>query len=1202
MIKEPCKAIYKGLCPNCENDINDLELLIKGICNKCLPISIEDEKNIYSKLKEIEKIGEFAKLLEIKYEAEDFFSFFKNLIGSKPWALQEVWTKRVLLGRSFSIVAPTGMGKTIFGLIMALYLSLKGKKCYIIVPSSLLVKHLLDKLSIFIEKINFNKNNIIGYYSGMPKKEAEEVIKRIINKDFSILITTDRFLYTKFDILKNNSFDFIFVDDIDSFLKSYRNIDKIIFLMGFKEEDLEKILEEISTKKEIKKEEKVNNFIEKTNNKVLVVSGATLKGKRTKRIKIFRRLFGFEFGYSSEYVRNIANFFIKENNGIENVIIELIKKHGPGCLLFVPQAKGLDYAIKIANYLEKENIKAYVYKKMDTKLLEKFVNKEYDVLIGIASSRSPLARGIDLPETIRYVIFAGVPRREIRIEKNEYNPQKLLIVLKALSPLFEEKYSKESIEIIKSLSKIVPTRKELLEKIMEAQNKGIKLEGFEGYVLKIVKDARAFLEKIMNDNEFIKSIEKLDIQIKIEGETIIQILPDVNGYIQASGRASRLYSGGITHGVSIVIIDDQKAFQSLAKRLQLITDEEFEEYEFEKVQNELKIGDEDRKKISLIRKGMLAIETIDLIKAVLIIVESPTKARTIAHFFGRPTKRKIDDIMVYEVASEGFVLNIVASGGHIFDLTTEEGYHGVLKENGFFIPIYTDIRKCKDCGEQFTDHETCPECGSKNIFSKMKIISAIRKLAFEVNKVFIATDPDAEGEKIAYDLYVSIKPYCKDIERLEFHEITRKAFKKALSLPRNINSYLVNAQIVRRIEDRWVGFELSRKLWEKFKKPKLSAGRVQTSVLGWIIKRSEELKKKIPVLYIKLENGINTMLINPSNIEDLIKKFKNMELVAEIGNIITYDEKIYPQPPYTTDSLLKDAAQILGFKANYTMALAQNLFECGLITYHRTDSTTVSTTGLDIARRYIEENYSTLFKPREYKHEGAHECIRPTKPLNAKQLEFYIKSGIIRLPQKLSIDHLKLYEMIFRRFIASQMKEALVSIQEFNIKINGSEIKTKRIIEIKDTGFLIINPIIKLEKEIKEGTYKVIRLLLKRVPSAKPYREGDIIATMKEKNIGRPSTYSKIIEILFKRNYIIEKNGMIFNTKLGEMVYEYLYENFTHFASEELTRKLEVTLDEIENGKVDYQDVLRSLYEEITTLIVAEGDIKNRKIESIQES
>ncbi|MEM3130984.1 MAG: reverse gyrase [Nitrososphaerota archaeon] len=1177
----PYKSIYKGLCPNCKSDISDAELLSKGICNKCLPISIEDEKNIYLKLKEINRIGEFAKLLGIKYEIEEFFSFFKNLIGSKPWALQEVWAKRVLLGRSFSIVAPTGMGKTIFGLIMALYLSLKGKKCYIIVPSSLLVKHLLDKTSMFIEKINFNKNNIsvIGYYSGMPKNEAKEIIERINNKDFSILITTDRFLYTKFDILKNNSFDFIFVDDIDSFLKSYRNIDKIIYLMGFKEEDLKKILEEINTKKEN------DNLSKKANDKVLVVSGATLKGKRTKRIKIFRRLFGFEFGYSSEYVRNISNFYIKQYD--ENVIIELIKKHGSGCLLFVPQAKGLDYAIKIADILEKENIKAYVYKRMDAKLLEKFVNKEYDVLIGVASSRSPLARGIDLPETIRYVIFAGVPRREIRIEKNEYNPQKLLIALKTLSPLFEEKYSKEAIEIVKSLSKIVPIRKEILEKIMEAQNKGIKLEGFEGYVLKIVKDARTFLEKVMSDNEFRKSIEKLDVQIKIEGDTFIQILPDVNGYIQASGRASRLYSGGITHGVSIVIIDDQKAFQSLTKRLQLITDEEFEEYEYEKVQDELKIGDEDRRKISLIRKGMISIETIDLIKSVLIIVESPTKARTIAHFFGKPTRRKIEDLMVYEVASEGFVLNIVASGGHVFDLTTEEGFHGVLKKNGFFIPIYTDIRKCKNCGEQFTDHEACPECGSKNIFSKMTIINALRKLAFEVNKVFIATDPDAEGEKIAYDLYVSIKPYCKDIERLEFHEITRKAFKQALSLPRDINSYLVNAQIVRRIEDRWVGFELSRKLWEKFKKSKLSAGRVQTSVLGWIIKRSEELRKKIPVIYIKLENGLATKLINPPNIEGLIKRFKNMELLAEINEIHTYDEKIYSLPPYTTDSLLKDAAQKLGFKASYTMALAQNLFECGLITYHRTDSTTVSTTGLDLARRYIEENYSNFYKPREYKHEGAHECIRPTKPLNAKQLDFYIKSGIIRLPQKLSVDHLKLYEMIFRRFIASQMREALVSIQEFTIKIDNSEIKTKRIIGIKDSGFLIINPIIRLEKEVKKGTYKVTDLLLKRVPLEKPYREGDIIATMKEKNIGRPSTYSKIIEILFKRNYIIEKNGMIFNTKLGEMVYEYLYENFTHFASEELTRKLEATLDEIENGKLNYQDVLKSLYDEITTLIIA---------------
>ncbi|MCX8171577.1 MAG: DNA topoisomerase [Candidatus Bathyarchaeota archaeon] len=267
------------------------------------------------------------------------------------------------------------------------------------------------------------------------------------------------------------------------------------------------------------------------------------------------------------------------------------------------------------------------------------------------------------------------------------------------------------------------------------------------------------------------------------------------------------------------------------------------------------------------------------------------------------------------------------------------------------------------------------------------------------------------------------------------------------------------------------------------------------------------------------------------------------------------------------------------------MALAQSLFESGLITYHRTDSTTVSTTGIEVARRFLEENHPGLFKPREYRSEGAHECIRPTKPLSAKQLRFYLTSGVLRIPQKLGADHLKLYDMIFKRFIASQMIEARCLVQEFDLKIDVNTMRQSRIVKIIEPGFSSINPVIRVESEVKEGEYRVVHMKIRRESTVRPYREGDLISLMKDKGIGRPSTYSKIIDILMKRRYIIENNRAIFNTKLGRAVYDYLIKNFGSLVSEELTRSLETKIDAIENGQAWYQDVLKSIENEIRSII-----------------
>lgn len=1179
------KAVYRGMCPNCGGDITDQELLWPGVCAKCLPQPPDNREKVYSELAKLG--GDYVKVLEVDLELRRFIEFFKFLTGSKPWALQEVWAKRVLMRRSFSIVAPTGIGKTLFGLVMALFLAEKGKKSYIIVPTSLLVKHLLDRVSALLPKLNgANEPKVVGYYSAMPKDEAGEIIERIARKDFSILITTDKFLYNRFDLIRDASFNFIFVDDVDSFLKSPRNIDKIVLLMGFTQEDIKKALEETGGSLNKDKADIIENRDQ--SDRVLVVSGATLRGKRTKRLRIFKKLFGFEPGFSLELVRNISNMFIKPRESIENQLKELISAHGSGCLVFVPQVKGVEYAKKLAGILEKAGVKVHVYERMNPKILERFVNGEYSVLAGVCSNRSPLARGLDLPETIRYVVFAGVPRREIRVGLNEYNPQKILALLKGISPLFENRLQREIASLMSALSRIVPLSRETIEKVRKADETNIELDGFEGHVQKLLRETRKILTHVMGNIEVEKLAERLDVDVKIDDDEYVLVIPDVDGYVQASGRASRFYAVGISRGVSIMIVDDEKSFHSLCRRIQLVTDEEFEEYSPERALEEFKMVSRDRGMIRKIRMGEFSVETVDIIRSALVIVESPTKAKAIAYFFGKPARRILDNFTVYEVAGGRFILTVIASGGHVFDLTTEGGYHGVIKENGNYIPVYTDIRRCNNCGEQFTDKNACPECGSGDVRSTRKMVNLLRKLASEANMVFIATDPDVEGEKISYDIFVSISPYCSDIERLEFHEVTRKALIRAFEEPRKVKLPLVQAQVVRRIEDRWVGFELSRKLWEKFKITTLSAGRVQTPVLGWIISRAAEMRRRIPIADILLENDFSITLENPSNIEALAEKFKAGNLTASIDDVAFHEEHVYPLPPYTTDTMLRDAARRLGFPVGYTMNLAQTLFESGLITYHRTDATTVSTTGIDVAKRYIDENHPGLFKPREYKAEGAHECIRPTKPMDAEQLRFYLFSGVIRVPQKLGADHMRLYEMIFRRFIASQMKEAKIQTEKLTFRLNGIRLEQERVTRILEEGFLKVNPIIRVKSEVKPGKYRVLEFKVRRKPAVGPYREGDLVALMKERGIGRPSTYSKIINVLLRRGYIVNRNGAIFNTKLGKSVYDYLAENFRTFISEELTRNLEKTIDAIESGQAEYLEVLRSIENEVRSINAAD--------------
>ncbi|RLJ09452.1 MAG: reverse gyrase, partial [Candidatus Aenigmatarchaeota archaeon] len=555
----------------------------------------------------------------------------------------------------------------------------------------------------------------------------------------------------------------------------------------------------------------------------------------------------------------------------------------------------------------------------------------------------------------------------------------------------------------------------------------------------------------------------------------------------------------------------------------------------------------------------------DVIKPALFIVESPTKAKHIARFFGNPGVKLIDNIIVYEVPAERHILMITACLGHVTDLTVNRGFHGVDIINGEFIPVYTSIKRCRSCGYQTTaSMNVCIRCGSEDIDDSKNRIESLRKIASETGFVIIGTDPDAEGEKIAWDLS-NMFSGISTIKRAEFHEITYHAIKKALSELRDIDESLVKAQIIRRVEDRWIGFVLSSKLQQVFRRKNISAGRVQTPVLKWIIERSERFRKKKRIAYSP-ELGLA--------FEDVNQRELNVNVVIEEER----EENKTPLPPYTTDEMLRDANNLLKISSGLAMSLAQDLFENGLITYHRTDSIYVSETGKKIAQDYLGKD----FQGRTWavsKH-GAHECIRPTRPYEKETIQRMIYEGILHV-ENLTQQHLVLYDMIFRRFMASQCKDYRVKIKRYRIEYDESSMIDERIVQASGKAFELYRGVL-VKKEIPTGKLK-IRLRHVLVPEEYPYTQADVIKQMKDKMIGRPSTYSTIIEKLFLRKYVFEIKRRLFPTPLGRKVCDYLFSRYEKFVSEERTRKLQEKMDEIERGKADYRDVMKEIYEEVTS-------------------
>jgi len=1063
-------------------------------------------------------LAKFKNIEELKYEnlfenLREWKEHFKNLIGFNPWSLQEMWARRIFLNRSFTIIAPTGIGKTTFGLSISTFIK---EKSYIILPTKLLVRQVSQK----IKNWGYKKEILAVIESD------EEIKEKIKNGNFKILITTSMFLYKNFNIIPRD-IKFFFVDDVDAFLKTAKNIDKILYLMGFDEETINKTFELIKLKskknktdEDFKKIEEIHQLIQdkkKSINSVLVVSSATASPK-SQRVKLFRELLDFEIGKPTFYLRNVVDVWTNKHS--DNELINYVKNFKKGGLIFISSDKGKEEVNRIVELLKRNGIKAESYENLDEKLLKQFENGKIEVLVGISSYRNPLSRGIDIPSAIRYAIFYGVPKIIVKLDITE-NQNHLIWALASIRTKVEDK------RIDNWLKKL---------KKMKSEDENLKKEILEFLLSKEI-------QKIIKESD----------EISFNGNNLI--VADIVGYLQASGRTSRLYAGGISKGLSLILVDDQKALNNLFRKARwFVNDINFlneKEVDYNKIFEEI---DKDRKIIKDIIEKKVFGEIKDVLKPIFIIVESPNKARTIANFFGKPIRRKVLNCEIYEIPIGEYYISITASFGHILDLVKDEGIHGVIK-NSQFIPIYEPIE------------------GKENLIKSLRLVS------LEYDNIFIATDPDTEGEKIAWDLYNLLNFSNKNINRMEFHEITKRAIMKALNEPRSINENLTKAQIVRRIADRWVGFELSQLVQKKFKNNKLSAGRVQTPVLGWIIERFNESKRKIPIVSIYLNNlKIDFEFENKKLAQEFYKLLENVK-IEKISEEI---KEINPLPPFRTDTLLKEAGEKFKFSPQKTMSLAQDLFEFGLITYHRTDSIRVSDVGINLAKEFIIENYKeqNLFSGRTWGEGGAHECIRPTRNLSVDDLKSLISIGEIT---NLNFEHVKLYDLIFKRFIASQMKSVKVKIIKYRIKAIGYEKELELNSEIIENGFNLILPI--KTYHLSDGIYEINEdeKFFKLIPSKYPHTYSTIVAMMKERGIGRPSTYSTIIEKLLERNYVYEKNGFLIPTKLGILVYNFLnsLKEKEFFIKEEFTRELEKIMDNVEEGTENYQNVLLRIYENL---------------------
>jgi reverse gyrase len=1158
-----------------------------------------------------------AWVAEYLKEYEEFSSFFKSVVGYDMWGAQRLWARRLVRKKSFAVVAPTGSGKTTFLLVAALYLARRGARVLLIFPTSALAHQAQKKLAALAERAGVSVR-VVAYHSLLGEGEKRAALEAVERGEFDVLVVTSAFLPRRFDLLSRYKFDFVAADDVDSILRATsKNIDRILRLLGVSEEVLKMALDVVNLTKQLRRAEvagdlreaerisqelsslraKLQEAVKELRLGVFVAAGALAKARRTTRLLLFRELLGFDVGGRAEGLRNVVDLYVEASQDLAAQAVELLRRLGPGGIVYVQDR---DLGMAIVEKAREAGISAEHFFRPRRGVLEAFERGDVSVLVGLASARSALVRGIDLPHVIRYVVFVGVPKFRFRVRIEEFSIPAYLTFLYNVRSVLSGDLRYRADRLVGQLKRLAPYALSVQEALKKAAEGG-ELSSFDKHAVEVVKSAVEFVEELLKRDDVRAAIES-STEVKlayIDGELYV-LVPDVTTYIQGSGRTSRLYAGGLSKGLSVVVVDDRKVFYALQRELKL----RFDEAEFRHI-NEVDLGavlaevDRDRKVIRDIVEGRLtpAARGVELLRTVLMVVESPTKARTIANFFGRPSLIITDGVPIYEVSTGDAVLMVTASLGHIYELPTSlqrvdagqrevvarwfggfkhDGYDGaeyaVLVKEGLFVPVYNKIWRCRG-GVYVDDADVPPDC------RPLDVLAAIRNIAVEVDSVLIGTDPDSEGEKIAFDLYLGLRPYVSDIRRVEFHEVTRRAILNALASPRAVNYSLVMGQIVRRVEDRWLGFGLSKILQSRYQNPNLSAGRVQTPVLGWVVKTYEEsLRNRMYNVDLQLDD-LDLRLQVPGEVLQVLRKKKRVAIKL----LERVDRSVNPPPPYTTDELLRDAVNKLGLSADSAMRLAQDLFESGLITYHRTDSTRVSAAGIAIAREYVAKRFGEeAFRPRTWGEtaEGAHEAIRPTRPIDVEELRGLVNAGVLQLAIRPTRSHYQLYDLIFRRFMASQMEPSVVEVARYAVEIDGHVLQLERTVNVKRQGFQVLYQLVHVEPELPTGTldvvvrrYRVIRRILS---------QADVLALMRQRGIGRPSTYARILQVLARRYYVYVagRNKLMVPTKRGIEVYRFLESNFGELVSEERTRLIEQHMDAIEVGKASYEEVLNELFHE----------------------
>ena len=536
----------------------------------------------------------------------------------------------------------------------------------------------------------------------------------------------------------------------------------------------------------------------------------------------------------------------------------------------------------------------------------------------------------------------------------------------------------------------------------------------------------------------------------------------------------------------------------------------------------------------------------------LIIVESPAKANTIKKFLGGNTK-------------------VVASMGHVRDLPKSK--------------LGVDV-----------DHDFEPEY--INIRGKGDLIKSLKKEAKDSKKVYLATDPDREGEAIAWHLSNILEVDKDKIQRVTFNEITKTAVQKAIKEPRNIDMDVVDAQQARRVLDRIVGYKMSPVLWKKVKRG-LSAGRVQSVAVKLIVDRENEIENFIPEeywnIYAKLlepkskkifeakfygKNGKKLEINSEKQVKEIISNIDKAKFIVD--DVKKGEKKRTPAPPFTTSTMQQEASRKLGFTLKKTMSVAQGLYEgvkipnrgyVGLITYMRTDSTRISEDARKAAQSYILNTYGKeYYENRYYKTskdaQDAHEAIRPT----------YIDINPEEIKDVLTKDEYKLYKLIYNRFVASQMSSSIydtvsanIKVNEYEFKANGQNLKFKGFmtlyVEGTDTEENIDEDI--LPELIKGQEVKKQEIDPKQSFTEPPprYTEASLVKALEEKGIGRPSTYSPTITTILERRYIEKDKKQLLPTELGKVVNKLLTENFEDVINVEFTAKIENEFDDIAERK-----------------------------------